>query len=270
MTATWVCPPGAYSATPEKIAHLEQELDANVATNIPENLGAIVLASPARTGHYGAIGRSLEIAKGFDEMAQTLPTFEAASKFVYIFDKDAERYVAHSTRLIQPHDNRQLAAVEEIMNDLEGQVDLGDALAYHDVNDLTRCIFISTDLASPGVLPTRSKPYGLLAYKTIFGIADQEETSHIFAYMNRYTLRALGRLGVVPEALCGKNDYRIPPMGDLTFEAYQPYVIPLSGHNNRVFNDPEYAARYSHWASVIAGIDVPVLHMQDTIDGKTR
>lgn len=258
-------PSTAYLSDTEQILALEQELAADVFHETKEYLGAVVLRSPDANGHFGAIGRSLEMATGFTEMAQTSSVFEETSKFIYIFDREAERYITHSTRIIQPNDERQLAAVEEIMQDLEGQVDLGQAMTHHRIKDVTRCSFVSTDLAVPDALPTRHKPYGLLAYKTLFDTSQQEQVSHVFAYMNVHTLRGLGRLGIAPEPLCGKSDYYIPPMGDLTFEAYQPYVIPVAGHNSRVFNDAEYAGRYSRWGATIAAINLPTIRIEDEL-----
>src|SRR5262245_14071998 len=135
-----------YTADVGQLVDLEQELESDVLSHFPSDLGAIVLKSPNVDGQFGAIGRCLEISKGFAEMAKTSETSEQASRFIYVFDKDAPRLITHSTRIIQPNDYSQLAAVEEIMDDLADQVDLGDVMAYHGVEDLTRCIFISTDL----------------------------------------------------------------------------------------------------------------------------
>lgn len=246
---------------------LLQDLASDISYLMPDDLSAVILHSPDVRGRFGAIGRSLEVYKGFKEMPEYMSTLETSSYFIYILDKNSKskRTVVHCTRFIKPAVQNSQVVTEEIANEVKGQASLEEIMRYHHVDTPMACLFVTTDLAAPGVLPTKSKPYGLLAYKVLINFGIEHACSHIFAYMNPHTLKNLGRMGIKPTPLCGKGGYVLPPVGAFTFEAYQPYVLTSTEHHVRVFNDPEYAEKFSRWGALVARTAVPTSFLLDAV-----
>lgn len=256
----------AYFATSEKIQDIVEEISSTIRFSSSNDLGAVILQSPDINGYYGTIGRSLEVTRGFKEMPESMSAMESSSYFIYIFHKNqnGRLSITHSTRFLKPTVQNSDIVVQEIVDDIRGQATVEEISNYHQVKTPLSCLFVTTDLSSPGISSTRNKPYGLLAYKVLMNFSIGEACTHIFAYMNKYTLKSLGRMGIAPTPLCGKTGYTIPPIGNYSFEAYQPYVLTATEHNLRVFNDGEYARIFGHWAMLVAGIDITAVKMLDT------
>ena len=254
----------SYNASDAQLEDIENKLDHVLGTETGEYC-SVILSSSNIGGYFGRLGRSLEVRRGFGEMPEAMLGLEDTTKFIYTFDRgvDTRPRVTHVTRFLQPNQSDPLKVVGDILNDLSDQVDLTEAAAYHNVDDPGKCLYLTTDLSVPGIYPARTRPYGLFAYRTMFEYASQEGFSHIFAYMNKKSLRNLGRLGISPEPLCGRSDYIIPPMAGMTFEAYQPFVVSSNEATNRPFTDPNYARNIGHWAGIMAGADLPVVRLDD-------
>ncbi len=254
----------SYFCTERVRAEIEQDLGTIVAEQTSDDFGMILLASPDINGYFGTIGRSLEIARGFNEMPEDMDGLEHASRFIYAFDQIEGAFrVTHSMRYLEPSRENPLEVVGSLLGELEGQVTLEEAVAYHDIDTPDACLYVTTDLSVPGILPTRTKPYGLLTYKTLFEHAKAGEFSHVIAYMNPSTIRCMDRLGLKPALLCGRGDYRIPPVGGQTFEEYQPYVLSPNLPEARVFDDVERAKQTSLWSRKIIEMSPPIFSIEE-------
>lgn len=255
----------SYFCSVEERDEIEQDLGKIIAEETDDSFGMVLLSSQDANGYFGTIGRSLEVQRGFGEMPEDMEGLEHTSKFIYTFDRIDNRFhVTHSMRYLQPLPEKPLEVVSSILGDLEGQVTLEEAAAYHDIEDPASCLYVTTDLSVPGILPTRTKPYGLLTYKTLFEQAKEGDFSHVLAYMNSSTIRCMGRLGIHPELLCGRNNYYIPPVAGLTFEAYQPYVVSSNLPEARVFDDVEHAAKVSRWGKQLLEMTFPTIALEDS------
>ncbi|HJP81834.1 MAG TPA: hypothetical protein VJ841_05555 [Candidatus Saccharimonadales bacterium] len=254
----------SYCRSPRELSEIEQDLSVEVAKETDKSFGMVLLDSPSTDGYFGAIGRSLEVQRGFGEMPEDMDGLEHTSKFIYTYDYlDGTFRVTHSMRYLEPLAERPLEVVQSLLGDLEGQVTLEEVAEYHAIDNPGLCLYVTTDLSVPGILPTRSKPYGLLTYKALFERAKEGGFSHVLAYMNSNTIRCMGRLAIHPELLCGRDNYTIPPVAGLTFEAYQPYVVPTDLPEARVFDDSEYAARVSRWGRQILALTLPCISVED-------
>lgn len=245
-----------YNLTQSRITEIETDLSREV----PSGVSAVVLDSPSAKGYYGQIGRTLEVNKGFKEMPIFMKCLEHLSIFLYICDEvtGGSVKVVHSTRLFRADKFEALKNAPEILDDLKDQVTIEQISNYHGIGEDEQCLIVVTDAARPDIAPTREKPYGLLAYRAMHEYAIESGVSHIFAYMNRKTIRNLGRIGVSPEPLCGRSNYTIPEIDGITFEAYQPFVISLEGYGSQ-----QSKHENTRWLDRVSSISLPIIQLQD-------
>ncbi|HSX28243.1 MAG TPA: hypothetical protein VLF60_02230 [Candidatus Saccharimonadales bacterium] len=257
--------PESYSISDTQIEEIEGKLAEVIAARTQASLGALVLASPDPEGYFGALGRRLEVRDGkFYEMPEEMKDAEAESTFIYMFDAEAlaqdRLRVTHVTRFLQPSQDNAWKLPSELAEELDA--DLEEISEYHNIDRLEDCLYLTTDLAVADIMPTRFKPYGLLAYRAFMEYGTDHGYEHVFAYMNPKTIRGLGRLGITPVTLCGRSDYDIPPIGGISFEQYQPYVLS-SSQGHQAFTDPEFARR-TRWGEVVMNTSVELLEVEES------
>jgi hypothetical protein len=169
-----------------------------------------------------AFGRAIEAAR-FPEydMAKVMEPWEPASLFLYTVDVERGR-IGHVKRLVRGRSAEEFAATGrtglEVLDDRvdatdpDEQADLDELLGEFDITDTALVWNIATSCATERVAPTRHRPYSLLTYKGLLLLTRPIGVDHFYAYINKKTVRSMGRLGI-PSTLLGGREYHLPVPG---------------------------------------------------------
>jgi hypothetical protein len=164
-------------------------------------------------------GRAIEAAR-FPEydMAKAMEPFEPASLFLYTVDIQKGR-IGHVKRVVRGSSAEELArtgltrieVVDDrlLATDPAEQATLEEVFGPFGITDPSTVWNIATSCATERVAPTRHRPYSLLTYKGLLLLTQPLRVDHFFAYVNKKTVRAMGRLGI-PSTTVGDHEFHLP------------------------------------------------------------
>lgn len=164
-------------------------------------------------------GRAIEAAR-FPEydMAKVMEPFEPASLFLYTVDVEKGR-IGHVKRVVRGCSAEELAETGltriEVLDDRllatdpDEQATLDELFGQFGITDPSDAWNIATSCATERVQPTRHRPYSLLTYKGLLLLIQPLHVDHFFAYVNKKSVRSMGRLGI-PSTLVGQSEFHLP------------------------------------------------------------
>jgi len=261
--------PEAYELDDHRLDELEARVVAMLAVGAPDRVVACAFVDGGSP--LAAFGRTLEARSfpGYD-FAQALAVYEDRSIFVYTVDVEVRR-IAHVKRMVLPlrHRGADGRTGIEVLDDRlraedpKEQADLDDILRHHQLADVHRCVNLTTSMGTErGVRPTRARPYSLLGYRALFEWGVTRHYDHLFAYVNRGTVRSIGRLGITGGLLLDREFHLPDPRGgyDLDYVAVHLDGGPRSVEVFTV-GDPAFPL-----SGLLAAIDLPVVIIADDDD----
>jgi hypothetical protein len=181
-----------------------------------------------------AFGRAIEAAR-FPEydMAKVMEPWEPSSLFLYTVDVEQAR-IGHIKRLVRGRDADEFAATGrtgiEVLDDRvdatdpDEQASLDLLLGEFGITDPALVWNIATSCATERVAPTRHRPYSLLTYKGLLLLTRPIGVDHFYAYINKKTVRSMGRLGI-PSTLLGGREYHLPVPGGYDHDYVAVHIV---------------------------------------------
>jgi hypothetical protein len=164
-------------------------------------------------------GRAIEAAR-FPEydMAKAMEPFEPASLFLYTVDVEKGR-IGHVKRLVRGCSAEELERTGRtrievlddrlVATDPAEQATLPELFGQFGITDPADAWNIATSCATERIAPTRHRPYSLLTYKGLLLLIQPLHVDHFFAYVNKKTVRSMGRLGI-PSSMVGSHEFHLP------------------------------------------------------------
>jgi hypothetical protein len=180
-------------------------------------------------------GRAIEAAR-FPEydMAKVMEPFEPASLFLYTVDVEKGR-IGHVKRVVRGCTAEELAETGltriEVLDDRlvatepDEQATLDELFAQFGITDPSKAWNIATSCATERVQPTRHRPYSLLTYKGLLLLIQPLHVDHFFAYVNKKTVRGMGRLGI-PSTLVGEHEFHLPVLDGYDHDYVAVHMTP--------------------------------------------
>lgn len=159
-----------------------------------------------------------------------------------------------------------------------GLVSAQELTNFYDVPNLRQLgkeyINVETNISIDGVKFSIRKPYSAIGYRAIFELVDFVGVRGVVAYQNPEAIQSLSYMGIIPTPLIGNDELSV--QDDDKFASGSPdgryYPLTVEGtpysklpgsvpkHNRRVFSDPEYAAKQSRIAGMIAKKPINVIY----------
>ncbi len=262
----------AYHLSPEGLGEIESRAADYVKNTLGINSGVVALTSVGDT-NLSNFSRTIETNtfEGYDFHGSMMP-YESRSIFVNTIDVDSGK-IAHVKRIVEANSLEQVEATGltgiEIIDDRlnteipEEAVALSSIIKYHNINNISKSLNITTNMGTGRIAPSKSRPYSLASYKAIFEIAQDKEKSHLFAYLNPLAIKSLGRIGLQYDLLAG-GEYHLPHSGSKTeYDIdYKAVCIPNTEHNIKVFTE---AAKDRPITRLVADMNIPVFHVEGNV-----
>lgn len=264
----------AYHMTPEALDTMEVTIAQTLSekTGLDSGIAVLMVDGQSAMADFGRTCEQDIFTKAGEDydFHQGMMPYEDRSTFIYTVDLDLGR-VAHVKRVVGPleAEDREQSGVTglEVIDDRiravvpEQQATLDEMTTHHSIDDLSKCINITTNLNTKrGENNFFEKPYSLVSYKAVFGLVERDDLTHLFAYMNQKAIRSLpGGLGVQYDLLNGK-EYHLPMPDDpaKSDNDYLAVVLPNTQSNRDAFTktNPDFPG-----TALIADREVAVAHV---------
>jgi hypothetical protein len=251
----------------------ELRLDAierviTAALRVGEPGRVLACAAVDASSPLAAFGRAIEAAR-FPEydMGKVMEPWEDASLFLYTVDVEQAR-IGHVKRMVRGRTPDEVVRTGrtglEVFDDRldatdpDEQATLPELLDEFGITDTSKVWNIATSCATERIHPTRSRPYSLLTYKGLFRLTRPLGVNHFYAYINKKTVRALGRLGI-PYSLVGGREFHLPVPGGYDLDYVAIHMI-TDDPTSRAFNVVDPARPLSR---AVAEADLAVVVLLD-------
>jgi len=219
----------APAADPIRLDAIESVVVEAIRSGGPDRTVAVAVVDASSP--LADFGRAIEAARfpEFD-MAKAMEPFEPSSLFLYSVDVEHGR-IGHVKRLVRGNNADEFARTGrtniEVLDDRldaavpEERAELADLFAQFGITDPASCWNIATSCATERIAPTRHRPYSLLTYKGLLLLIQPIHVDHFFAYVNKKTVRSMGRLGI-PSTLVGDHEFHLPGL-----DGYDPDYVAI-------------------------------------------
>ncbi len=260
---------GRYNLSIDNMLELESDLIGRFKEILPEQKGVVVF-SIGPESQYADFARTSETLAfpGYDS-AVAMEAHEDRSRFIYTVNLD-EKKIAHAKRLVIAHKyspflvealGTGIETIDDRLSSTIGQEagTLSQIAGQHGIKDFSKCMNVTSNITVPGMNSSIRNPYTLISYKAVFEIGNQNNITHLFAYLNQEATQSLGKLGVRFEPLAGQEFHLPNPTKNGEYdEHYIAVCLPYDKGNTEAFTsiNPEFPLR-----KLIANREVPIFEV---------